>query len=52
MAFQGCKQGVVCRERNDVLDKLTKLEENPGLKNKLKAYQVFSNFISWFNKRI
>lgn len=53
MAFQGYKQGVVCRERKDVvLDELTKLEENLGLKNKLKAYQFFSNFISWFNKRI
>lgn len=44
---------MVCRERkDDVLDELTKLGENLGLKNTLKAYQVFSNFISWFNKRI
>lgn len=32
MPLQGYKQGVVCRERKGVLDGLTKLEENLGLK--------------------
>lgn len=51
MTFQGYKQGVVCREGKDVvLNELTKLEENLGLKNELKAYQLFSNFISWLIK--